>query len=54
MAAQAFAEEYFAQVPKSWRSRLPFHYAGANLHLAVSFFRSQEPGWREQLPALIS
>jgi hypothetical protein len=52
-AAQVFAEAYFAQVPAGWRRRVPWHYAGANLHLAVSFFRSQEPGWREQLPLLI-
>ena len=53
MAAQAFAKEYFAQVPKSWRSRLPFHYAGANLHLAASIFRSQAPGWRDKVAALV-
>src|SRR5437667_11451431 len=53
VAAQAFAKEYFAHVPKSWRSRLPFHYAGANLRLAASIFRNQEPGWRNTVPALI-
>jgi len=53
MAAQTFAKEYFAQVPKSWRSRLPFHYAGANLHLAASIFRSQVPGWRDKVTALV-
>ena len=54
MAAQAFAKEYFAHVPKSWHSRLPFHYAGANLHLAASIFRSQVPGWRDKVTALVS
>ena len=29
MAAEIFAGEYFAHVPRSWRSRLPLQYAGA-------------------------
>jgi hypothetical protein len=33
-AASTFAEEYFVYVPEPWRTRLPFHYAGALLRRA--------------------
>ena len=52
-AAQAFTEEYFAHVPKTWRCRLPLHYAGAALKVAVGFFRRQEPRWPETIAALV-
>ena len=51
--AQAFTEEYFAHVPKAWRRRLPLHYAGAALKVAVGFFRRQEPRWQEKIAALV-
>ena len=52
-AAQTFAEEYFAHVPRAWRSRLPVHYAGALLEVASGFFRRQEPGWFDKIPPLV-
>jgi phosphotransferase family enzyme len=52
-AARAFAEEYFAQVPTAWRSRLPLLYAGAALKVAVGFFRHQEPRWAEKVAGLV-
>ena len=53
MAARVFAEEYFAHVPRAWRSRLPLHYAGASLKAAVGFFRRQEPRWPEKIAAQV-
>ena len=53
MATRAFAEEYFANVPRAWRRRLPLHYAGAALKVAVGFFLRQEPGWPEKVGALV-
>jgi hypothetical protein len=52
-AARAFAEEYFAQVPRAWRHRLPLLYAGAVLKVAVGFFRHQEPCWAEKVAGLV-
>jgi hypothetical protein len=52
-AARAFAEEYFAHVPRVWRNRLSLHYAGAALKVAVGFFRRQEPRWPEKIAALV-
>ncbi len=52
-AARAFTEEYFAHVPRAWRSRLPLHYAGAVLKVAVGFFQRQEPRWPEKIAALV-
>lgn len=52
-AATAFAEEYFAHVPRAWRQRLPLHYAGAALEAAASLFRNQEPGWSEKMVMLV-
>ena len=52
-AARAFAEEYFAHVPRAWRSRLPLHYAGATLEAAASFLRNQEPNWSEKMATLV-
>lgn len=51
--ARTFAEEYFALVPRGWRSRLPLYYAGAVLKVAVGFFRRQEPCWPEKIAALV-
>ena len=53
MAARAFAEEYFAHVPKAWRRRLPLHYAGAALKEAVGFFRRQDPQWCEKIGVMV-
>ncbi|HEX2729850.1 MAG TPA: hypothetical protein VHM16_08840, partial [Rubrobacteraceae bacterium] len=52
-AARAFAEEYFANVPKSWRERLHLHYSGALLEVAHGFFRRQEPGWPGKISTLV-
>jgi hypothetical protein len=52
--ARAFAEEYFAHVPRAWRSRLPLHYTGAVLKAAVGFFRRQEPRWPEKIAVLVA
>jgi hypothetical protein len=54
MAARAFAEEYFAHVPRAWRSRLHLHYTGAVLKAAVGFFRRQEPRWPEKIAVLVA
>jgi hypothetical protein len=53
MAAEIFTEEYFAHVPRAWRSRLPLKYAGAVLKAAVGFFRRQEPCWPEKIATLV-
>jgi hypothetical protein len=52
-AARAFAEEYFAHVPRAWRARLPLHYAGALLEVAPGFFRRQEPEWPDRIATLV-
>ena len=52
-ASQVFCEEYFALVPKDWRSRLPLQYAGAALRLAGTYFRSQKPGWSDRAAAMV-
>ena len=52
-AAQTFAEEYFSHVPRSWRRRLPIHYAGAVLKVSVGFFRRQEPDWPGRIATLL-
>lgn len=52
-AARVFTEEYFAHVPRAWRSRLPLHYAGAVLKVAVGFFQRQEPRWPEKIAAMV-
>ena len=52
-AAQAFAEEYFSHVPRTWRRRLPIHYAGAVLKVSVGFFRRQEPDWPGKIATLL-
>jgi Ser/Thr protein kinase RdoA (MazF antagonist) len=52
-AARAFADEYFAHVPDSWRKRLPVHYAGALLQEAAGIFKHVETGWQEKVSPLI-
>ena len=52
-AAQAFAEEYFSHVPRSWRRRLPIHYAGAVMKFSVGFFARQEPDWPGTIATLL-
>jgi hypothetical protein len=52
-AAWAFAEEYFAHVPRTWRDRLPLYYAGALLEVAPGFFRRQEPDWPNRIATLV-
>jgi hypothetical protein len=50
-AAQVLAEEYFSHVPRSWRRKLPIHYAGAVLKFSVGFSdaRSRTGQTRSQL-----
>jgi hypothetical protein len=52
-AAQAFADEYFDHVPRSWRTRLPVKYAVATLHLAAHIFRDQVPNWPDKIAILL-
>jgi hypothetical protein len=52
-AMQTFAEEYFAHVPNAWRDRLPVHYAGSTVKVAVGFFRRQEPDWPNKIATLL-
>ena len=51
---RAFADEYFGRVPEAWRDRLPVHYAGAALKMAVGFFRRQEAGWPAKIESLLN
>ncbi len=53
VAARAFAEEYFAHVPETWRARLPLRYAGALLKRAAGLYKSQVPGWSDKIEALV-
>jgi Phosphotransferase enzyme family len=52
-ATHTFDEEYFTRVPDAWRVRLPVHYAGAVLKMAVGFFRRQEPDWPDRIATLV-
>jgi hypothetical protein len=52
-AVREFAEEYFAHVPKTWRERLPFHYAGVLLRVSVGFFERQAPDWPDKIATLL-
>ncbi len=51
---RAFADEYFGRVPEAWRDRLPVHYAGAALKMAVGFFRRREAGWPGKIESLLN
>ena len=53
LVAEAFVEEYFAHVPKSWRRRFPLHCAGALIEVAGGIFKRQEPSWPQTVPALV-
>src|SRR5206468_10384323 len=52
-AAAAFVEEYFANVPKSWRKNFPIHCAGALIEVAGGIFKRQEPQWPERVSACV-
>jgi hypothetical protein len=52
-AAAAFVEEYFRQVPGSWREQFPLHCAGALIEVAGGVFRRQEPQWPAKVRAAI-
>ena len=52
--AGTFVEEYFAQVPSSWRPRFRLHCAGALIEVAAGVFRSQVPGWRDKVAEMVS
>lgn len=51
--ADAFAREYFAQVPQAWRDRLPAYYAASLLEVAAGLFHRQEDNWRTNIPKLM-
>jgi phosphotransferase family enzyme len=51
---RAFADEYFGRVPEAWRDRLPVHYAGGALKMAVGFFRRREAGWPAKIESLLN
>src|ERR671921_2231508 len=51
---RVFADEYFGRVPEAWRDRLPVHYAGAALKMAVGFFRRREAGWPAKIESLLN
>jgi aminoglycoside phosphotransferase (APT) family kinase protein len=53
-AAHTFHEEYFRVVPRVWRDRLRYHYAGALLREAVDSFRHLEPRWQQKVTILIN
>ena len=48
-ATTAFVEEYFGDVPRSWRKRFRPHCVGAFVEVAAGIFRSQGTGWRERV-----
>jgi hypothetical protein len=52
-AAAAFAEEYFTQVPESWRERFALHCAGALIEVAGGIFKRQEPNWPEKVTVAV-
>ena len=52
-AAQAFAEEYFSHVPRTWRRWLPIHYASAILKFSVGYFARQELDWPDKIATLL-
>jgi hypothetical protein len=51
--AQAFAEDYFSHVPRSWRRRLPIHNAGAVMKFSVGFLARQGPDWLGTIATLL-
>jgi hypothetical protein len=51
--AATLVEEYFGQVPGTWRTQFDLQYAIACLEAACGLFKRQEPGWRERAPAAI-
>ena len=53
-AARVFSEEYFANVPNSWRRRLPLNYTCAALNVAVYFVQHQEPNWRTVVTKIVN
>ncbi|MDX6645181.1 MAG: hypothetical protein QOK40_908 [Miltoncostaeaceae bacterium] len=53
-AMWAFADEYLALVPRSWRPRIDAHYATALVELAASLVRRQVPGWPRAIAALVA
>ena len=50
----AFADEYFAAVPRSWRARLPLYYAASLLEVAAGMFHRQRDDWRIRVPQLVT
>lgn len=52
--ATAFAAEYFAHVPASWRERFALHCAGALVEVAGGIFKRQELRWPEKVTAAVT
>jgi len=53
-AAAAFADEYFAHVPKEWCRQFSLHCAGALIEVAGGMFKRQEPQWRAKVTAAVA
>ena len=51
--AECFADEYFSQVPSTWKARLPVFFACSLLEVASGIFHRQESGWERRIRALI-
>lgn len=52
--ASAFARRYFADVPATWRDRLPVYLAASLMEVAAGLFHRQERNWRSDVPKLIA
>ena len=52
--ATAFADEYFAHVPSTWRRGFRLQCAGALLEVARGIFKRQEPRWPEKVAAAVA
>ena len=52
-AAAAFAHQYFACVPATWRRHLSVYYAASLMDVAAGLFHRQEDDWRTNVPALL-
>jgi Phosphotransferase enzyme family len=51
--SSAFAGEYFACVPGSWRGRLPLYYATSLMEVAAGLFHRQESDWQRRATSLV-
>ncbi len=51
--AEAFAQEYFSQVPATWRRQFELQFLVAVLEAACGLFKRQELGWVERAVAAL-